>query len=201
MSVHTSVPPGTGDIRTDAELARDAEAGDPAAKEELAGRLLRKVPCWVRRWYRNDAFGDIVASKAQDRIRANLAKYNPELGAFSTWAYRVAYRAFLNAVRDLHLNAEEVSYEALGDDTFLSEAEPVPVYAACRVREELDRLDVELSTVMRLKFYKGLSVVQIARILHLTRKQVRLRMEKAMALLRTRLAYAFLTPPGPISCG
>ena len=201
MSAHIPVPLLTVDNRTDAELARRAEAGDPTATEELAASLQRRVPCWVHHWYRNDAYERIVADRVHDRIRAKLPQYNPARGAFSTWAYKLAYRATLNEIRDLHLDRKEVSFESLGDDTLLSEADPADDYKACRVREEVDRLSLELGTIIRMRFYDGLSVERIARKLHLTRKQVRLRLEKAMWLLRRRLACVSSTSQGPISGG
>ena len=199
MSAYTAVPERTVDFRTDAELARLTVAGDLYAREVLGRRLDDHLPHWVRRWSSSSVWRADLANGAKQRILDRLNEYNPARGSFNTWAYQVAYHAVIDNVRELHLDRKEVSYDAMPEGALLSRADPAEEYADCRVKDEVRRLPSEQATIIWMKFEQMLSVAEIARKLHLSRKQVRLRLQKATAALRRRLAYTVSTSHGPIS--
>jgi RNA polymerase sigma-70 factor, ECF subfamily len=199
MSDYTAVPEGAGDFRADADLARLTAAGNMAAKEVLGRRLDERLPHWVRRWSCSTVWTADLANAAKQRILSRLGEFDRARGSFNTWAYRVAYHAVIDKVRELHLDRKEVSYDVMPEVALLTLAHPAEAYADCRVAEEVDRLPAEQATIVRMKFYQNLTIEEIAQKLHLSRKQVRLRLQKAMVTLRRRLAYTVSTSHGPIS--
>jgi RNA polymerase sigma factor (sigma-70 family) len=199
MPAHTAVPKRTIDSSNDAELARLTLAGDKDASVALDNRLEEILPCWTCHWAKNAQWRPDLANAAKQRIRNRLSRYNPDRASFRTWAYKVGHRAVMNEVRNLHLKEKQVSLEVLGEDTFIFGADPAQLYANTRVKEEVAKLPEEQATIIRMKFEQMLSIDAIARKLHLSRKQVRLRLQKAMVTLRQRLAYAVSTSHGPVS--
>jgi RNA polymerase sigma-70 factor, ECF subfamily len=199
MSAYTAVPERTVDLRSNEDLARLSAAGDMAAREVLGRRLDEHLPHWVRRWSSSTVWRDDLANAAKQQILAELAKFDRARGSFNTWAYKVAYHAVIDKVRELHLNKKEVSYDVMPEGALLTVTNPAETYADDRVKEEVDELPKEQATIIQMKFYQMLSIEVIARKLHLSRKQVRLRLQKAMVTLRRRLVYTTSTSHGPIS--
>jgi len=199
MSEYTAVPAGTFDSRSDADLARLTVAGDMSAREVLGRRLDEHLPYWVCRWSSTTVWRADLANAAKQQILAALEEFDPARGSFNSWAYTVAYHAVIDKVRELHLDKKEVSYDAMPEGALLTIADPAKVYADNRVDEEVHRLPSEQETIILMRFDQMLSIEEIARKLHLSRKQVRLRLQKAMVTLRRRLAYTVSTSHGPIS--
>jgi RNA polymerase sigma-70 factor, ECF subfamily len=199
MSAYTAVPKRTVDCRSDADLARLTLAGDMSAREVLGGRLDEHLPHWVRRWSSSTMWRDDLANAAKQRILTKLEDFDCARGAFNSWAFPVAYHAVVDKVRELHLDKKEVSYDVMPEGALLTVVDPAEAYAANRVKEEVARLPEEQATIIRLRFVQMLSIEEIARKLHLSRKQVRLRLQKAMVSLRRRLVYTVSTSHGPIS--
>ncbi len=199
MSAYTAVPVRTVEYRTDADLARLTASGDMDAKEALSRRLDEHLPHWVCRWSSTTQWIPDLANAAKHRILAELGGFDRARGSFNSWAYPIAYHAVIDQVRKLHLDKKEVSFDAMPEGALLTEADPAKEYADCRVKDEVRRLPTEQATIIWMRFEQMLSVEKIARRLHLSHKQVRLRLEKAKETLRRRLAYTVSTSHGPIS--
>jgi RNA polymerase sigma factor (sigma-70 family) len=199
MAACIAVLEGTADVRSDADLARLTVAGNKDARVTLDRRLEEHLPHWVRRWSCSTVWREDLAGAAKDRIRTRLDEYDPARGSFNSWAYKVAYHAVIDKVRELHLDKKEVSYDAMPEGALLTMADPAKDYADDRVKEEVDRLPDAQATIIRMRFVQMLCIEEIARKVHLSRKQVRLRLQKAMVTLRRRLAYTVSTSHGPIS--
>jgi RNA polymerase sigma factor (sigma-70 family) len=173
---------------SDSALALRAKAGDEVARDELLARYIEQFLIWIRRWLKTDLWEKDIAVDAANRLNEKLPQYNPTRAAFKTWAFRVARTSALNKIRDLHIDAKDVSYDTLLDDSLTAVSGPADDYINNRLHEEVGNLEFEQSAVLSGRFFEGLPVSKLMRRLHLTRRQVRYRGDQGLEVLRVRLA-------------
>jgi RNA polymerase sigma factor (sigma-70 family) len=186
--------PGEGvdpqDLARDARLVRDALAGDRAAAERLAERLMC-VPRVLsainaRRGGRlsshdlEDLIGDCLLG-----IWRKLGSYHGE-ATLEGWLYRFCFLEFMNKARLLSRRPEISKPELLQHES--------PEVAIDRdlEREDLERTLLRLgppdSDVVRLKHYDELTFEGIGRALGITTKMAKTRYYRGIAWLQRELA-------------
>ncbi|PIE49618.1 MAG: RNA polymerase subunit sigma-70 [Flavobacteriales bacterium] len=104
---------------------------------------------------------------------------------FSTWLYSVTYRCCVDRYRAKKNNffeddstlANDVVYEE--DDTFFND------FYSHVLERGLSMLDKEERTILLMKYYDGLSVINIAEILNLKESAVKMRLKRSRDKLKS----------------
>jgi RNA polymerase sigma factor (sigma-70 family) len=186
--------PGEGfdprDLERDARLVRSALAGDRAAGEQLAERLMC-VPRVLssinaRRGGRlsshdlEDLIGDCLL-----RIWRKLGSYHGE-ATLEGWLYRFCFLEFMNKVRLLSRRPEIAKPELAQHES------PQELLDRDLEREDLERTLLRLgppdADVVRLKHYEDLTFEGIARALGITTKMAKTRYYRGIAWLQRELS-------------
>lgn len=166
---------------TDLELIR---AGDTA---RLAHRYYGQVFGLARRLLGNPQEARDAAQETFVRAIAHLGEFNPGL-SFRSWLFAIA----ANHVRDLlrrrrplpidRAREEELPDLSLPDDRLLRSEN------RDRLRSAIDRLSFEQKVVVTLHFQEDLPYAEIASVLGVSVNAVRIRLYRALALLRKELS-------------
>ena len=174
--------------------AREREAG-----EDLLPRLEPLVRSVVAGFGRDRASADELAQLCRIRIYEKREQCREPEAAFG-WAKRLCQRVCLTAVqnerRNRHRFAADESNIA-SDET----AVPDPLAAAgtgemrLRVGRAVERLPAEQLRLLRLRYWRGLGVVDIARRLDLPAATVRTRLRRARRALRRAPEIVCYAPP------
>ena len=175
--------------RRERELVRAAGDGDRASAEWLVESTYRQTYATLFRLCGGDA--DLAADLTQDTYRKAWASLGTFRGGsrLATWLYRIAYNTFLNHVRrprlvtDLDPEHEE-RLPATDPDpedraTFDDESE--------RLRRAVLELPDDLRFTVGARFWRGLSVREIAEHEGVTTVAIRKRLAKAFQMLRLQL--------------
>jgi RNA polymerase sigma factor (sigma-70 family) len=173
------------------QLAR--QYSDPAHAEASASDLVQEA--WLRAWQKLDQFEGTQASDEEN------------LAMFRTWVGQIVHRLGLNAKRDRrtakrHPRGQAVlpmsriaGHQDSGRKSFEPPAEGPSPSARLRTSEEmrlvqeaLDAIpDAEVREILRLRFFEGLSLRQIAERTKLTYDQVRERYRQGLEKVGSRL--------------
>lgn len=86
------------DTDCDSELARRAAAGDRAAFATLAERHYDRVHALAWRWSGTRAEAEDIAQETMVKMAGAIGSFRGEC-AFSSWAYRIAYRTAVDHIR------------------------------------------------------------------------------------------------------
>ena len=154
--------------------------------EELTGlyaeyrpKVLGYIRARVRGWQAEDLCQDVF----EKAFRA-AGQYDPAKSAPGTWIYAITRNTVINYLRRARPTAElpeALADESAVDDSMLSEETLEEVAAA------LETLPTELVDIIVLRYWDGLALTEIAGMLGLSYGAVKLRHQKALALLRTTL--------------
>lgn len=188
--VRDDLPPGRGTAY--GEVLDRVRSGDPAAIDDL----LRQAQVIARR------YSQAVCGRAPDSDDAmqeallqtfRNAKHIREPKAFRSWLYRTVKNACLIGRRrkgierrtgSMHEEpAFDVADEAPGADLAIESAEERD-----RIRAALARLAPAHREIVFLRDLEGLSTREVARVLGISEPNVKVRLHRAHAQLRKRLA-------------
>jgi RNA polymerase sigma-70 factor (ECF subfamily) len=177
--------------RSDAELMQRWQQGDGRAFEALVERWQQSVARLLGRLARPGQVPDLC-----QEVFLRLYQAGPryrEVGAFSTWLYRIV----LNVARDAGRRQRREparSYPALAElDARVAVNGQVPDKAACQkecvrvVADALEELPPPLREVVALRHYEGLSFEEIARLTGTPASTLKSRFTAALGRLRVRL--------------
>lgn len=170
--------------RSDETLVRRAAAGDRAAFDELVQRHRDRVWAVVLRVTRNTDDAEDALQEAFVSAWRALPRFDGR-ARFSTWLYRIAMNAALDAVgrrRDARSLDEEGVREPVA---------PGDAFAAHALRRSLERavadLPVEFRTAVLLCDVAGLGAGEAAEVLDLPVGTVKSRVFRGRALLAAAL--------------
>jgi len=174
------------DEMTDEELVRAAQGGDPSARDGLVDRFYPPVfALAVRmlgdRWEARDA-----AQETFLNAFAHLDTFLPER-PFAPWIFAIA----ANRVRDRHRKRRPAEISP-ADEASLAVSLPPEIPAEteedlARVRAAVDALPFDFKIVVALHFQQGCAYPEVAQALHVTVNAVRIRLYRALGLLRKTL--------------
>jgi RNA polymerase sigma-70 factor (ECF subfamily) len=181
---------GTAQIelsRTDDSLALQAQSGDEGSLRELIARLYPGVHAYIFRMLHHEEDARDVTQDVFLRMVAHLADYRGEY-KFSTWLFRIA----INRARDvLRLRGRTMADLASIPETEDSLEGPEGLIRAGEERQKLleavKRLPESVRESLLLAYQQGMPHAEIATILGITTNAVKLRIHKALQLLRKRL--------------
>jgi RNA polymerase sigma-70 factor (ECF subfamily) len=186
MQTIQAAVPASSTPAPDREVIARVRAGEVQAFEILMRRYNRLVFRTVRSIARSDAEAEDVAQDAWIAAYQHLAQFEGK-AAFSTWVTRIAIRmAAARTRQQLRFTAldgnEEVNVEAEGDDPAdaLSRRE-----LAGLLERALDALPIEYRVVLVLRDVEQRSTQETAEALGLSEENVRVRLHRSRAALRT----------------
>lgn len=167
---------------TDEALAVRAAAGDHAAFEQLVRRHAGPLLAFCRRLLGDAAEAEDKVQEAFLRAYRGLDRFDPAR-RFSSWLYRIAQNACVDALRARREWAPLDEAEPAA-----SHAPPLPAEASPRVAQAVGDLPARQRAVLHLKYALGLDAVEIAERLDMTPGNVRVVLHRAIKLLRERLS-------------
>jgi len=171
------------------DLAKRFVAGDLDAFETLFREHQRNVYRWIMRIVRNHAAAEDLTVEAFWRMYRSRARFDPS-GNCGAWLRRIAINVALDHLR--HTWPQVPLPEDLP-------ADPAPDSAAQReMRQAIQRALAELPPRLRVVVQLGLveeePYAEIAAALGISANAVKVRMFRAVRLLRKKLSEAGITP-------
>lgn len=176
------------------ELVDRAVAGEPAAIEELIGRILPVVVRYCRSRVSAGspvlATADDIAQEACLAVLTALPSFRREGKPFLAFVFGIA----AHKVADAHRTAARTRSTPVAEvpDTASTEGGPdqylAATSAAALVDELLDHLPDVQREILRLRVVAGLSAEETADALGMTAGAVRVAQHRALAKLRQRLS-------------
>ena len=145
--------------------------------QEYSGKVMGYIAARVQR--RADA--EDLCSEVFEKVFRKLDGYDEEKAAVSTWIYTITRNTVIDYYRKTKPTAEldenlagdgEVDDSLLNDET-LSE-----------LAQALKKLPQELQDIVVLMYHDGIPMTEVARMMHLSYGAVKLRHQKALAMMR-----------------
>ena len=181
------------------EWVRQAQKGDVQAFEQLFNQYQRGIYNLIYQMVRNESDAADLTQDAFVRAWKALPRLQtPE--AFTSWLYRVATNLTRNWIRDHSRVRQESLDQPFGPDEEEGgqreiadvSADPAAVTATRATQEVVQRAIIGLSDdhrqVVTLHHLEGMSVEQIAEVMHCSVGTVKSRLSRARDALRRKLA-------------
>ena len=184
----------------ESDLLSRLRAGDNAAYEELVRTYSPRLLAVARRIVGSDEEARDVTQDAFLNAFRNLSTFHGE-ARLSTWLHRIVVNTALMKLRTRKRKPEESiepllpafladghyaeKFSSWGEqaDAALARAETQEL-----VRRHIDELPESFRTVLVLRDIEGLDTEETARVLETTPNAVKIRLHRARAALRTKLA-------------
>ena len=182
-------------MESDLELMLRVRAGDAASFETLLRRYRLPLVGFFHRMVRDRALAEDLAQEAFLRIYRARERYQPE-ARFTTWLYRIATNAALNAIRDRKDEVPEPASEDLDGGPALERfVDPKPTAEQKLlegdrqrlIRQAVESLPANQRTAVILHKYQEADYRQIAKILSVSESAVKSLLFRAYETLRLRL--------------
>jgi len=198
----------------DAELVRQAKAGELSAFEELTRRYERQVYSLAFRIVRQEHDAEDVTQEAFLSAMEHLAGFREE-ARFSTWLLRIATHAALKVLRkrrgldtvSLEASTEPDAEGVIPHPEFIADWRQSPEELVHRnetrrlLEEALNQLDEKHRLVFLLRDVEGLSVRETAETLGLSEVNVKVRLLRARLQLREQLTRRLGDPARALARG
>ena len=164
----------------------------PSVNKELYENLIQYILANQERFYRlaysytrnpEDAL-DAVQSAVCKALEAYGSLRNPD--AIKTWFYRILTNECLRLLKERKKDARTARLED-EDAVYYEKA-----YDRENVEAELDRLEPEVQTVIRLRFFEEMSLKEIAKITGSNVNTVKTRLYRGLKLLKENMEEAAL---------
>ena len=146
---------------------------------EYRPRVLGYIRSRVAGWQAEDLCQDVF-----ERALRAAAQYDPEKSSPGTWLYAITRNTVINYLRRARPMAELP--EALADDSAVEDG-VLGEEALEELAAALEKLPEELTDIIMLRYYDGQPLTEIAVMLGLSYGAVKLRHQKALAMLRPLL--------------
>jgi RNA polymerase sigma-70 factor (ECF subfamily) len=172
--------------RSDAELARDAQAGSEAAYRELVARYATPAVNFTYRFVHDRALAEDLAQDGFLRVYQRLGSFDPER-KFSSWFFQVLRNVTIDYLR-VHRTPTTSLDELQADGRpvpFVDRESATPEELAGRgelasaMAAALSRLRPEYREVVLLRYQEGLTQPEIAQTLGLPAGTVKTYLHRA----------------------
>lgn len=167
---------------TDEALAVRAAAGDHAAFEALVRRHAGSLVAFCRRLLGDPVEAEDKVQEAFLKAYRGLDRFDPSR-RFSSWLYRIAQNACVDALRARRDWAPIDEVDPPGAD-----AAPLVADTSPRIAQAVSALPARQRAVLHLKYALDLDAVEIAERLDMTPGNVRVVLHRAIKLLREKLS-------------
>ena len=170
-------------------VLNEFQQGNLAAFETLFRLHQRAVYGWILRIVRNPAAAEDLTVETFWRVHRSHARFEPSRG-FEGWARRIATHAALDWLRARHTEYElppEIPSPATADPAITAEIR-------CKTALAFGRLPPKLRIAATLAVVEELPQKDVAEALGVSVAAVKLRVFRALRLLRTDLQKQGITP-------
>jgi RNA polymerase sigma factor (TIGR02999 family) len=178
-----------------AAMARRAESGDAAARDQLFALLYADLHRLARREvYRQGPQARLGATtllhEAYLDIRGRDGLAFPDKGRFLAYAARAMRGVLIDRVREGRAQKRGGAVAITAFDTETAEhcQQPESLPRIGEVLDELAALEPELAHVVDLKFFCGFTMAEIAELKNVSERTVQRQWEKARMLLHVALS-------------
>lgn len=176
----------------DAELARRLASGDPDALKTMYDRWSRLVYTLAARSLGDLAEAEDVTQRTFVSAWTSREMFVPDRGSLGGWLVGIARRRIADA-HEARSRAARLE-EAVISEALAPAADPVDVEDTLVIAHEIEALDPDAQTVIRLAFYDDLTHAQIAERLAMPLGTVKSHIRRSLVRLRTRLEAADVAP-------
>ena len=177
----------------EADLLDQFRQGDPDAFEALFRLYQRSVYSWIVRIVRNGAAAEDLTVDTFWRIYQARARFDPARG-FGPWARRIATHAALDWLRARRPESE-LTDEVMAVQAAPSSGDPgVAAEIRLKTKQAFSRLPPRLRVAAILSVVEGESHKDVAEALGISVAAVKLRVFRALRLLRKDLERQGITP-------
>ena len=178
------------------EVVKKILAGDTEAFRTLIMAYQRLVKHIVFRMVRNETDREDLCQDVFIKVYQNLAGFHFE-SKFSTWVAKIAYNTCINHLKkkkvplfnDL-LPAEEPIENSLSDQDS-ADAFALSTDINARLQREIEKLPVQLRTILTLYHLDEMSYAEMAEVLGLPDGTVKNYLYRARKLLKDRLSAKY----------
>lgn len=168
-------------------LALQAGQGDQDAFAELYEYYFPRVYNFIFAKVKNADAADEIISEVFVKAYRKLCLFDPTKAAFSTWLFRLATNAFTDQMRMVQRRQED-GWEEFFDPAAPSSKEPESVALMGEQKQELlkslDRLNERERRMVELKYWGGLSNIEIADVMGLSVSNVGTSLFRALGKMR-----------------
>lgn len=171
---------------SDEELAAQAAAGSLACFEELVCRYTPRLFHFLRHKTRSDQDSEDIIQETFIKVFHNIDRYNPEW-KFSTWLFTAANRLAISRLRYLKVRS----------DSYMTHNPPSGPEEAFIQNEEARHLWDQAQALPRrqhealwLRYIEGMSLNEIAEVLHIKQVHARVLLHRARLNLGKKLSSA-----------
>jgi RNA polymerase sigma-70 factor (ECF subfamily) len=187
---------------TDEQLVARIVAGEAACFEVFVRRFNSRLFRVARAIVKDDAIAEDVMQETYLSAFTHLHQFQGR-SALSTWLTRIAVNEALARKRRMQRDAPatddvDVAEDADPDALFDPEVAVHRGEVLSMVSTLVDALPEPLRVVFVLRAVEGMSVAEAAAVLDLSEENVKVRLFRARALLRTRMSEAFDDATGEV---
>ncbi|MBR1669301.1 MAG: sigma-70 family RNA polymerase sigma factor [Butyrivibrio sp.] len=154
-------------------------------QEEIYLQYRDKVFGYVRNHVNNTEDAEDITSDIFIKIYSKLDTYDESKASLSTWIYSMTSNTVIDFYRTNHIHSEIP--EDLTDDRSLIEDEVLNSESLELLAKALEQLPQELRDIIVLRYYKGLTLQQVAEVMKLSYGVTKLRHREAMGKLKDML--------------
>ena len=154
-------------------------------QEEIYMQYRDKVFGYVRNHVNNTEDAEDITSDIFIKIYSKLDTYDESKASLSTWIYSMTSNTVIDFYRTNHIHSEIP--EDLTDDRSLIEDEVLNSESLELLAKALEQLPQELRDIIVLRYYKGLTLQQVAEVMKLSYGVTKLRHREAMGKLKDML--------------
>ena len=143
-----------------------------------------KVMGYIGARVQNRADAEDLCASVFEKVLRKMDGYDSEKASVSTWIYAITRNTvidFYRMKRHTEELDENMSSDESVDDSLLNEE------TLSELAQALKKLPEELQSIVVLLYYDGKPMTEIAQLLHMSYGAVKLRHQKALAMLRKSL--------------
>jgi RNA polymerase sigma-70 factor (ECF subfamily) len=169
---------------TEKELIERAQAKDGEAFRVLIGMHKQAIFRFCYRLVREPEEADDIAQECFIRAYGQLEKFKIG-GSFRAWLCSIANHEFLNRYRNKrrHSEAEKRLQEELHFIASVNQETEVDLFGKSFLNKALERLPVEYSQILLLRYVDGYSAIEISVMVDKPIATVKTRLQRGRALL------------------
>ncbi len=171
-----------------------ARSGDDAALEQIIERQEPRIHALARAIVRQKAASDDVTQDTLLQVLKNLANFDGDGQSFDTWVLCIARNTALSLLRKRRARGE-LEFDHASDPSPMRQQPAlspdemiVALEDAGRVTAAIEKLPAAAREIVVLRFFHDLEPAQIGRIIGDSGVNVRVRLFRAIAELRTLLS-------------
>lgn len=172
----------------DAELVRDAGAGDARAAEALVRRHLPKMVGLARRMLGDASEAEDVAQEVFLRVWREAPRWRPGAAKFETWMHRVALNLCYDRLRRRREKPDADAGLNIADPTPLASDEWLARQRAAKVHAALAELPERQRAAIALVHFDEMSNIAAAEILEISVEALESLLARGRRALKVALA-------------